>query len=287
MKHTKGYVAIILIFSLLFTLLTAFITVEATAETVYYHNFNTDGLGNENYGYWHAFPANGGPELAVSLFETYPGEYLSETDTYLRVRNITKSWYSPCLNVYNIFKNNGAGTYFISIKVACKGEFSYGDKGTSIVIRGASSADKNSFIKLQSNGTYYKTLGSEYYLYQNQAYSMDGIAWSEITGTVKILKTDITRANGTFNLCLSNLPVGIDEEMYVESVKIVKYDEEQITNGNFSSNLDGWCVWTDKAYSQPMHQGYTDYTGDASLQCKLDYENSFLYGRYVRTTTYG
>lgn len=113
MKRTKRLVALTLALSILFTLLTSFVVVNATAKTVYYHNFIADGLGNEAEGYWHAFPLNGGPEIEMALFETYPNQYLSETDQYLRVRNISKSWYSPCFNVYDILKNNGAGTYHI------------------------------------------------------------------------------------------------------------------------------------------------------------------------------
>lgn len=280
-KHSKKLISFALCMCVFFTLLTSFIVVHAQVNTVYEHNFNEDGLGD-----WTVFPAHSA-SVKVAKFETYKDSYLDD-NYYLRFSYVKQSWYSPCLNIYNIIKNSGAGTYHVSMKVAMRGICEYQDSlGTHLLIRGESSDDVNSFIKDRNNGNYFATIGSEHGLWPNTVYGMDGVAWTDVTGTFKVQESDLIRDNGVFNLCLSNLPTDDKVILYVEKVKIIKYDNKQITNGDFTNNFDGWCVWTDRAFSTPIHQGSIKYEGDKSLTLGYEQDKSFFYGSFVRTKTYG
>ena len=274
MKKILSIVIILSVVLLSFTL-----PVHATEGTdlVYEIDFSNGSLGD-----WTAF-ATSASNLSISTLVYNGVQYGNQT--YLKLANIAQKWQSPTLNIYSYIKSKGAGTYHVLINAAQVGNGVYPTQEyTKMMIRGTK---VNSFIKY-TGGNYLTSISSEHYLFANANLGYDGIEFTAITGSFKVLDTDLIDNNDVFNLCLDGLPIGTDSALYISSVRIVKFDEENITNGKFECGLDGWRSWSDLAYARPTHQGYTDYTGDRTLDV-TEFENTsnLFYGRFIRTKTYG
>ncbi len=254
MKKVIAKFIVVVILSTLFNGLNFSLTTFASAGVVVYEEDFEHDMGN-----WEAL--NGVGVMSRTTEFAYSGSYSLKLSDH----NIT--WMSPSINLYSIIKNHGAGTYHFSIRAMYEGGYDDTYQDTYMMIRGKSSRDENSFIEcdIEYSGDYFKRISSP----QN----VDERRWKLITGSVKVLDSDIARTSGNFILCLDGLPDASNIDIYIDAVKIVKFDEEEITNGDFSAGVDGWRSWSE-----------TEVYGNHLSQESISGET---FGKYLRIETYG
>lgn len=230
------------------------LTVSATSETVVYQESFENGKGQ-----WEALNDIGIVTRTIEF--AYSGNYSLKLSSH----NLT--WMSPSINLYDIIKSHGAGTYHFSIRVMYDGGYDNMYRTTYMMLRGKSARDENSFIKCDAeySGDYFKRVSSPQRLNVDQ--------WKLITGSVKVLADDIKRNSGNFILCLDELPTASNIDIYIDSVKVTKLDETNITNGNFANGVTGWRSWNE-----------TEEYGNHLFQENISGETC---GRYLRVETYG
>jgi len=123
----------------------------------------------------------------------------------------SNSWSSPTINLYNLFKSNGPGTYTVQFWVYTDVSASSSAAG-NIIIRG-NAADENSFI-LKTGGNYYGTLAS--------AIPLKAKTWTQFSASVTVLASDLTREKGDFNLMLGSLASTDGQTLYIDDFQISK-----------------------------------------------------------------
>lgn len=170
---------------------------------------------------------------------------------------------SPSFNLYSKIKAMGAGTYHFQINVMYKSETESTDN-MYMMIRGNSS-DENSFIKKDAySPNYFARISSRTFMRRGE--------WRTLTGSIKVLESDLTRSSGHFDLCVDGIPVNQETFIYIDDVKIVKLSETGITNSDFSDGLTGLVSWQE---TSPTEEFTTiEYRGN-------------IFGRYARVSTYG
>ena len=119
----RNGMVVMLIVSMLFMILQ--IKVSASVR-VYYNSFESNMNG------W---------------FAPYGGQLTRTTEKYfessrcLKYTGRTESWHSPAINIYDVIKNNGAGTYHISLRINVD-KLDANSCHTRLIIRGT---EANSF----------------------------------------------------------------------------------------------------------------------------------------------
>lgn len=170
---------------------------------------------------------------------------------------------SPSFNLYSKIKAMGAGTYHFQINVMYRSETESTDN-MYMMIRGNSS-DENSFIKKDAySPNYFARISSRTFMRCGE--------WRTLTGSIKVLESDITRNSGHFDLCVDGIPVNRETFIYIDDVKIVKLSETGITNSDFSDGLTGWVSWQEN---------------EAVEEFTTIREGSNLLGKFIRVSTYG
>lgn len=129
----------------------------------------------------------------------------------LKMINRTEAWFSPALNIYSSLKKGGAGSYVISFWVYAE-TLPDGYSQGRLLLRGES-ADINSFIKKE---------GLNHYAVVSTLFTTSQKTWIKYSGTVDVLDSDITRANGKFDLCLDNLAGESGQNVYIDDLSIQK-----------------------------------------------------------------
>lgn len=178
----------------------------------------------------------------------------------LKLAHHYDTWYSPQFNLYPLIKAMGPGTYAFTADVMADGSFTSSDR-TFLMIRGASSADENSFIKQDGQtDNYFKRISEGNFIKASQ--------WHSFTGSVKVLASDLTRDTGNFMFCVDGIPDG-NINVYMDNVRIWRLSDESITNGTFSEGLIGWRAWE----------------GDSRNPSCLTIDSS-LFANYIRVSKY-
>jgi len=149
----------------------------------------------------------------------------------------TYSYSSAAINIYDILKKEGPGTYTIQMWVYADGLTA--SANASMMIRGGSIADMNSFV-LDKTPNYYGYLG--------KATAITDKTWTLVTADLTVLASDLTRDTGVFNLCLDSIPANVT--VYLDDVKII--DQAKIgTSGGTT---------TPQGTGDPMMLGYAAAT---------------------------
>lgn len=187
----------------------------STSDNIVYNNDFDDDTGIA-YGWYAGY----GGEIALSASVKRGG--IRSLALYGR----SKSWHSPAFNIYELVRNNGAGTYLISMCVRVDGLDSSNHK-TRILVRGTG---ENSFITKHSTN-YFCAASSTYQLTDNQ--------WRLIQGTITVKDSDISSDFGQFNLMIDLLEPVQGQTVYIDDVLIRKDDptSDEFTLGRSTLNL--------------------------------------------------
>ena len=120
-----------------------------------------------------------------------------------------ESWYSPAINLYETFKENGAGRYRISMWVRTNAVYYY-NPNIRMIIRGEG---ENSFITQE---------GPNYFYSLTAPISLSPGEWRYLTGTVDVEAGDIAAADGDFLLMLDYMEAVEDQLLYIDDFCIKK-----------------------------------------------------------------
>lgn len=114
-----------------------------------------------------------------------------------------QSWYTPAINLYETFKQNGAGRYRISMWVRTN-SVDLSNPNIRMLIRGW---EENSFITQQ---------GSNYFYALTSPVRMSVGNWQYLSGTVTVRPEDLTAEDGIFTLALDYLGTASDQVLYID-----------------------------------------------------------------------
>ncbi len=168
------------------------------------------------------------------------------------------AWTSPAIDIYQLIKAAGPGTYTVHATV--KTDSTYGGR-TRILLR---SNKENSFIKDQ---------GTDYHMWLSVGPKMERNAWKNLSGSFKILPSDISESTGQLVLCFDSLVNQTPSALYISDVIICKLSNTGATNGTFEYGTVGWRNWG----------------GDGTLDVGTQYKfgNLIPIGHYLKASTYG
>lgn len=168
------------------------------------------------------------------------------------------AWTSPAIDIYQLIKAAGPGTYTVHATV--KTDSTYGGR-TRILLR---SNKENSFIKDQ---------GTDYHMWLSVGPKMERNAWKNLSGSFKILPSDISESTGQLVLCFDSLVNQTPSALYISDVIICKLSNTGATNGTFEYGTVGWRNWGGEG------------TLDVGTQYKFG--NLIPIGHYLKASTYG
>lgn len=169
------------------------------------------------------------------------------------------TWTSPAINIYQLIRAYGPGTYTVHATV--KVDSASGHK-TRILMR---SNKENSFIKKQYDN---------YHMWLSEGPSLKKNEWSKLSGSFKILPSDISASTGDLQLCFDSLvEEGERVALFINDVIICKLSTTGATNGTFEYGTVGWRNWG----------GYGTF--DVSTQYKFG--NFVPIGHYLKASIYG
>ncbi len=120
-----------------------------------------------------------------------------------------QSWYTPAINLYETFQNNGAGRYRISMWVRTN-IVNLSNPNIRMLIRGW---EENSFITQQ---------GSNYFYTLTSPVRMSAGDWQYLSGTVDVLASDISANTGIFTLALDYLGTANGQVLYIDDFCVEK-----------------------------------------------------------------
>ncbi len=120
-----------------------------------------------------------------------------------------QSWYTPAINLYETFQNNGAGRYRISMWVRTN-IVNLSNPNIRMLIR---SWEENSFITQQ---------GSNYFYTLTSPVRMSAGDWQYLSGTVDVLASDISANTGIFTLALDYLGTANGQVLYIDDFCVEK-----------------------------------------------------------------
>ena len=175
---------------------------------------------------------------------------------YLALNNATKSWSSPYINIYDVIKNSGPGTYTIHAKVS---SLSSSFSSARLILRLDQYASFANSDNLAGIGIYTT-------IYNDK--------WTDLTASFKVLPRDIESSSGSIKLCFDGLsPNANGTSLCIDDVIICKLNEDNITNGSFDYGLYGWRSWGG--------------SGEFNRESQINLERTFYYGYYLSSSTYG
>ncbi len=136
------------------------------------------------------------------------------------------SWASPRVNIYNMIKAEGPGTYTVHAKVMVDEYLPY--FYCRMIMR---STESYSF--LENNFT---SLGVKTEIYNDR--------WTDVSGSFKVQTTDLEKSSGYFWLCFDSISDDYEQtHFYIDDVIICKLNENDVTNGQFQHGIIGWQNW--------------------------------------------
>ena len=150
-------------------------------------------------------------------------------DYSLKMTSRGNSWSSPAYNLYDTFKEKGAGVYRISFWV-------YADTvadsaNVSALIRGT---EENSFITAHGSNLYYRA---------SEPVAVTGGTWTQLQCEVQVTEDDLKEDSGNFWLMIDTLPGAEGQNLYIDDFIITASPSMEVKNGDFS---DGALLWMGK-----------------------------------------
>jgi hypothetical protein len=149
---------------------------------------------------WTAF---GGGTVSTTTAIQQDGAYS------LKLAGRTQSWYSPQYNIYSGLKNNGPGTYNVSVWVYVD-NLAVSPSNGRLLIRGTSVGQYSFFTAGQSYGPI------------STNFSTAVGTWRQYTGAVTVTAADLTNPTGDMNLMIDSLPGTATQNLYFDQVQINK-----------------------------------------------------------------
>ncbi len=210
MKKFISCILMVAIFLSLFTMVT--FAESDPPNLVADYRFNVDTQG------WYVFNGTSG---------------LTHQDGYISASNEGKSWVSPAVDIYDIIKEAGTGTYTVNARI-----YIAFDPGHEVNARMMLRTNKEYSFSTNHSGNYYGDIGTLTYC--------EPFTWINMSGSFKVLASDIQNSSGDFILCFDSLFALETYNVYVDDVKICKLSEDDITNGDFSYDEIGWRNWGGK-----------------------------------------
>ncbi len=163
------------------------------------------------------------------------------------------SWASPRVNIYNMIKAEGPGTYTVHAKVLVDEYLPY--FSCRMIMR---STESYSF--LENNFT---SLGVKTEIYNDR--------WTDVSGSFKVQASDLEKTNGHFWICFDSISDDYDQtHFYIDDVIICKLNENDVTNGQFQYGMIGWQNWG----------------GSGNFTIENQSVLGIPYGHYLKVSTY-
>ncbi len=242
----KKWLSMLLVCAIFFGVLQGVVFAETVAPNIVAHyTFDSD-----TEGWW----------LYGSGYSTLGRERVApNSDDYcIAAYGRPDAWTSPAIDIYQLIKAAGPGTYTVHATV--KTDSTHGGR-TRILLR---SDKENSFIKDQ---------GTDYHMWLSVGPKMERNAWKNLSGSFKILPSDISESTGQLVLCFDSLVNQTPSALYISDVIICKLSNTGATNGTFEYGTVGWRNWG----------------GDGTLDVGTQYKfgNLIPIGHYLKASTYG
>ena len=223
-----------------------------TEQTQYQDNFA------QNYSVYHqSFESTALPENWKGFtggYNTWSVEVSSAVaksgDYSLKMANRGNSWSSPALNLYDTFKEKGAGVYRISFWLYA--DTLAGVSNAAALIRGT---EENSFITAHGSNLYYRA---------SDPVQVTAGTWTQVQCEVQVTQEDLKEDSGEFWLMLDTLPGGEGQNLYVDELSITASPSFEVKNGDFG---DGTLLWMGQ-------NGAEISVSDGVLQAELSGEDS-------------
>ncbi len=194
---------------------------------------------------WQGFTGN------YNTWSVTPSTAVAKEGSYsLKLSNRVNSWSSPAFNLYETFKENGAGVYRISF-------WMYTDtlttpENAAALIRGT---EENSFIS---------AYGSNFYYRASEPREMTAGAWTQFQCEVYVTEDDLKEDTGQFWMMIDTLPGQSGQNLYIDDFSVTASPSFEVKNGDFS---DGTLLWMGQ-------DGAEISVSDGVLQAELSGEES-------------
>lgn len=136
----------------------------------------------------------------------------------LKMTNRSQPWHSPGKNIYSIVKKCGTGKYYVNMCVyvtKVKEDFPH----MGFLLR---TTKENSFSKSDAVGNYFCRLQDVYNISANR--------WITVYGSFTVTEEDISASSGEFNLMIDVLEPVDGQEVYIDSVNLIK----DVDNSSFT-----------------------------------------------------
>ena len=242
----KKWLSILAVCAIFLSVLQGVVFAETVAPNIVAHYTFDEG----NDGWW--LYGNGSATLGRERIAPNSSDYC------LVAYERPDAWTSPAIDIYQLIKAAGPGTYTVHATV--KTDSTYGGR-TRILLR---SNKENSFIKDQ---------GTDYHMWLSVGPKMERNAWKNLSGSFKILPSDISESTGQLVLCFDSLVNQTPSALYISDVIICKLSNTGATNGTFEYGTVGWRNWGGEG------------TLDVGTQYKFG--NLIPIGHYLKASTYG
>ena len=242
----KKWLSILVVCAIFLSVLQGVVFAETVAPNIVAHYTFDEG----NDGWW--LYGNGSATLGRERVAPNSSDYC------LVAYERPDAWTSPAIDIYQLIKAAGPGTYTVHATV--KTDSTYGGR-TRILLR---SNKENSFIKDQ---------GTDYHMWLSVGPKMERNAWKNLSGSFKILPSDISESTGQLVLCFDSLVNQTPSALYISDVIICKLSNTGATNGTFEYGTVGWRNWGGEG------------TLDVGTQYKFG--NLIPIGHYLKASTYG
>ena len=161
----KKWLSILVVCAIFLSVLQGVVFAETVAPNIVAHYTFDEG----NDGWW--LYGNGSATLGRERVAPNSSDYC------LVAYERPDAWTSPAIDIYQLIKAAGPGTYTVHATV--KTDSTYGGR-TRILLR---SNKENSFIKDQ---------GTDYHMWLSVGPKMERNAWKNLSGSFKILPSDIS-----------------------------------------------------------------------------------------------
>lgn len=250
----KRFVSLITVFLcliLLGSILGVSVQAKETIDCVYEENFE-NGTGK-----WEKFGSSSSGTLTTATSEKINGS------KSLVLYNRVNTWDSPALDLLNVLKNSGGGTYVVNLWVYVE-NLPELVSPARLLLR-ADNASKNISIMENHNGNYFKAISCSTTLTFSKGLLL--------TGSFMLTDNDL-KSGGKLLLCLDQILGDINSNLYIDDVKIYRLSDYDIDNDDFSNGIAGWRSWGGDGL---IFSGSSVYPEGAGYYAQSDQYSSMAY----------
>ena len=207
-KNIRKLISVILVVSTVLSLFNSVAFASTTPNIIIDHHFTTGTHG------WYAFESDEG---------------LIHTSGYIGAKNCNKTWASPAVDIYDEIKAAGVGTYVVNMRVYHT-DTSQGIANARMLLR---TNRETSFSEYSDERNCFGVIGVETMFNTGE--------WVNMSGSFKVVESDIKDSSGSFILCFDNLSFGtynsIDGREYQLSAHVESSKHFLTGSGCLSINL--------------------------------------------------